>query len=139
MPIINPRRPCSVLIVEDDFDSCDMVARYLSGAGHSVACAGNGREGLAALGRTMPDVIILDANMPEVGGVAFLEALRADLRWAWVPVILLTGFDQGPHIERARALGVHRVFLKASFQLTDLLACVDDLRADPDPARGTEG
>ncbi len=126
------RQECSILVVEDDFHSCDMVARYLSGAGHSVTCAENGRAGLAALGQTMPDVIILDANMPEMSGVEFLEAMRADPHWAAVPVILLTGFDQGPHIERARALGVNCVFLKASFELADLLACVNHLRADPD-------
>lgn len=61
----------------------------------------------------------------------FLQVIRSYLRWSAVPVVLLTGFDQGAHIDRARDFGVGCIFLKASFQLADLLACVNQLRADP--------
>lgn len=121
----------SILVVDDDGDSRDAVARYLSKAGYAVRSARNGREALVAVATTVPDVIILDARMPEMSGLEFLQVIRSYLRWSTVPVVLLTGFDQGAHIDRARDFGVGCIFLKASFQLADLLACVNQLRADP--------
>ena len=127
----------SVLVVDDDGDSRDAVARYLSKSGYAVRSARNGREALIAVATTIPDVIILDARMPEMSGLEFLQVIRSYLRWSVVPVILLTGFDHGAHIERARDFGVGCIFLKASFQPADLLACVNQLRTDPGATCGS--
>ena len=129
----------SVLVVDDDDDSREAVGRFLSKAGYAVRSARNGREALVAVATMVPDVIILDARMPEMSGLEFLQVIRSYLRWSVVPVILLTAFDQGPHIDRARDFGVGCIFLKASYQLPDLLACVNQLRGDPGAKCGTAG
>lgn len=121
----------NVLIVDDDPDSRDVVARYLAREGYLVKTAVNGREALVAVATVMPDLIILDAMMPEMSGVEFLQVIRAYLRWSTVPVILLTAFPQGPHIDRARDFDVKCILLKAKYQLTDLLRCVRQLMIDP--------
>lgn len=121
----------SVLVVDDDLDSRDAVARSLVKAGYAVRGARNGREALIAIATMVPDVIVLDAMMPEMNGVEFLQVIRSYLRWSTVPVILLTAYDKGPHIDRAQEFGVRRVFLKANYQLADLLACVRQLATDP--------
>ena len=118
----------SILVIDDDDDSRTAVGRYLSRSGYAVRTACNGREALIAVATTIPDVIILDAMMPEMDGVEFLQVIRSYLRWSTVPVILLTAYDTGPHIDRALALGVKRIFLKANFEMADLLACVHELR-----------
>ena len=59
----------SVLVVDDDVDALDAVSRFLKRAGHRVRCADNGREALRVMGEDTPDVIILDAKMPEMDGV----------------------------------------------------------------------
>ena len=120
----------SVLVIDDDDDSRTAVGRYLSRAGYAVRAARNGREALIAVATTVPDVIVLDAMMPEMDGVEFLQVIRSYLRWSTVPVILLTAYDTGPHIERARQMGVKRIFLKANFKLEDLLAAVHELRGN---------
>jgi CheY-like chemotaxis protein len=119
-----------VLIVDDEKDSRDVVARYFRKAGYVTRCAPNGRQALAAIGTEMPDVVILDWMMPEMDGISFLQVLRSYLRWNTLPVVLLTA-HQGEHIEAAMKLGVKRVFLKASFTLAELLECVNRLRDDP--------
>ena len=121
----------NVLIVDDDPDSREVVARCLAREGYSVKTATNGREALVAVAAIMPDRIILDAMMPEMNGVEVLQVIRAYLRWSTVPVILLTAFAEGPHITRAREFDVKCVLLKSRYQLDDLLGCARQLMIDP--------
>lgn len=115
----------SVLVVDDELDAREAVARFLKRAGHRVRCAVNGREALAAIVDDTPDVVILDAKMPEMDGVSFLEALRCYLRWQSLPVIFVTAYPEGLHIRRGMELGVRKTFLKSQFELRDLLAYVE--------------
>ena len=120
-----------ILLVDDDDDGREAVARYLRKSGHMVNSARNGREALIAVATLVPDVIVLDAMMPEMSGLEFLNVIRSYLRWQTIPIILLTAFGKGEHIDRAKEFGVHCVFLKANFRLADLAACIRDLLIDP--------
>jgi DNA-binding response OmpR family regulator len=115
----------SVLVVDDDLDSRDAVMRFLKRAGHRVRCAGNGREALRVMGQDTPDVIILDAKMPEMDGVSFLEVIRCYLRWQGLPVLFVTAYPEGLHIRRGMELGVRKTFLKSKYELSELLAHVE--------------
>jgi two-component system response regulator PrrA len=115
----------SVLLVDDDPDSREAVARYLRNAGHRVRCVGDGRAAITSMEKDSPDVVVLDAKMPDMDGMTFLESIRCRLRWSTLPVILVTAFDEGLHIRRSMELGVRKTFLKSQFRLTDLLAHVE--------------
>lgn len=115
-----------VLLVDDDADSSEVVARFLSKGGHRVVWRANGREALNALSRELPDVVILDAKMPEMDGTSFLDVIRCYLRWRSLPVIMLTGYAEGPHIRCAAEWGVKRTFLKGECDLRELLAAVEE-------------
>jgi CheY-like chemotaxis protein len=121
----------NVLVVDDDDDSREAVARALARSRYAVRAARNGREALIAVATSVPDVIVLDAMMPEMNGIEFLQVIRAYLKWATVPVILLTAYDKGEHIDRAREFQVKSIFLKANYQLSDLIACVSRVMTDP--------
>ena len=122
----------SVLVVDDDADNRDAVGRYLTKAGYGVRTARSGREALVAVATTVPDVIILDVRMPEMDGIEFLQVIRSYLRWSTVPVILLTGYNHNDDVlARAHELGVKMIYLKASYRMDELLACVKRLQADP--------
>ena len=114
-----------ILLVDDDADGSEVVSRFLRKAGHQVTCVGNGREALHALSVEMPDAVVLDAMMPEMDGVSFLEVIRCYLRWQSLPVVLLTAYSEGPHIRRAAELGVRKIFLKADYDLAELLAHIE--------------
>ena len=121
----------SVLVVDDDGDSRDAVSRFLMKSGHSVRSARNGREALVAVATIVPDVIVLDVRMPEMNGMEFLQVIRSYLRWASVPVILLSGYPDDLPLDRAHELGVKMIFVKPNFRLDELLECVNRLAADP--------
>ena len=119
-----------VLVVDDDPDAREAVARYVEKRGHRVRCAANGREAIKALvDASMPDVVVLDARMPEMDGVSFLEVIRCYLRWQSLPVIMLTAFAEGTHIRRAGQLGVQKILLKANYDLTELVNQIEAIAA----------
>lgn len=81
----------TILLVEDDLDVRDALARVLRDEGYCVRAAGNGLQALEAL-RCSPDVqlILLDLMMPVMDGWAFRAAQRADPGIACIPVIVLS-------------------------------------------------
>src|SRR5881398_3160983 len=111
-----------VLIVDDDRDARDVLTRLFKKVGYLCRSEPNGQAALAAIGEGSPDVVLLDWMMPQMDGTTFLEIVRSYLRWQALPVVLLTAHD-GPHIDRARQLGVKCVFRKPHYDREDLLAC----------------
>jgi two-component system alkaline phosphatase synthesis response regulator PhoP len=114
----------AVLIVDDTEDCSDPLARLLRKNGHSVQCANNGMDALAALARFRPDVIILDLMMPVMDGVSFLEIMRRNPAWKDLRVIVFSGYGDGLPARRLTELGVGEIFLKGSIDFTQLLKVV---------------
>src|SRR5437879_3988115 len=102
-----------ILIVDDSEDSRETLAIMFRDAGHEVQCAPNGREALSIVLNELPDVILLDLLMPEMDGPTFLEVIRSYLRIQSLPVVVLTGLADSPMIDRARALKVNSILIKA--------------------------
>jgi signal transduction histidine kinase/CheY-like chemotaxis protein len=104
-----PRR---ILLVEDNADACATLADILAVDGHDVTCAGDGREGLArALGERW-DVIVCDIGLPELDGLALMQALRAQQEGARPYAIALTGYGQPDDAARGLAAGFDRYLVK---------------------------
>jgi DNA-binding response OmpR family regulator len=79
------------LVVDDAHDIRLLVDLVLSMAGFTVTAASSGREALSMLsGDDLPDIVLLDVQMPEVDGWETLTRLRADPRTADLPVVLCT-------------------------------------------------
>jgi CheY-like chemotaxis protein len=83
-----------ILIVDDDEDLADTLAELLVGLGHDVHVARNGREGLSALDeRELPDVILLDIEMPELDGPGMAyQMLVQDAGKERIPIVLISGY-----------------------------------------------
>jgi len=113
-----------ILVVDDEAVIRELIAAVLHGAGHVVACAGNGREGLAAVHAFPPDLIILDINMPEMDGLTMLRKLQALAPPRKFRVLLLTGLLDKQRIMEAAKLGVSGCILKNKFSVDDLMARV---------------
>jgi DNA-binding response OmpR family regulator len=77
-----------ILVVDDDLDLLALVSFALRQAGYLVVEAKDGRAALAAFEKERPDLVILDVNLPHVGGLDVLKRVRAE--GATTPVILLT-------------------------------------------------
>ncbi|MCH5260589.1 MAG: diguanylate cyclase [Lachnospiraceae bacterium] len=78
-----------ILIVDDDRLTLS-TAQNLLGEKYKVVALNSGKQAYKYLDRHTPDLILLDINMPEIGGFEVMRALQADPRWKKIPVIFLT-------------------------------------------------
>ncbi len=79
------------LIVEDHEPSRVLLRRLLQQSGLTVDVAATGREALAALDRSRPDLVLMDLMMPEMGGLEALKIIRSRPEYNGLPVVILTG------------------------------------------------
>jgi signal transduction histidine kinase/DNA-binding response OmpR family regulator len=115
------------LVVDDDPQTLEMHARIVQthSATHRVFKARNGLEALEILQRERIDLVLLDLMMPEMDGLAVLEAMRDRAATRDIPVIVVTG-QTLTEAEMARLnLGVTRVLSKGVFSLEETLAHLD--------------
>lgn len=80
----------TILIVDDEPDFCSIVQGQLEKEGFEVEIAYNGIEGLEKVRANPPDAIVLDVMMPEMDGYEVCRKLKADEKFADIPIILLT-------------------------------------------------
>jgi two-component system, OmpR family, alkaline phosphatase synthesis response regulator PhoP len=79
-----------ILLVEDDPDIAELVARYLDKAGFATERVASGRDALQRLASRPPDLVVLDLMLPHVDGLEICRLLRASEKTAAIPVIMLT-------------------------------------------------
>ena len=82
--------PTRILIVEDDPDIAQLVARYLDKAGFTTERVASGREALETITERPPDLVVLDLMLPHMDGLEVCRLLRAHDATAGIPVIMLT-------------------------------------------------
>ena len=82
-----------ILIADDNRDTREMYALYLSMAGYSGALAEDGHEAVVKARTVRPDLIALDLRMPKVDGWAAMRTLHGDAATARTPIVVLTGHD----------------------------------------------
>jgi len=78
------------LIVEDDPDIAQLVARYLEKAGFTADRVANGRDALDAIAVRIPDAMVLDLMLPHVDGLEVCRRVRANDKTAAIPIVMLT-------------------------------------------------
>ena len=115
-----------ILIVDDNEDSRESLARCFRNVGHDVSCVPNGREALSHVLAQLPDVILLDLLMPDMDGPSFLEVVRSYLRIQSLPVVVITGLTDSPMIERARALRVNSILVKGKATTDEILKALEE-------------
>ena len=76
-PRLQPTRPLTVLVAEDNRVNQQVIERLLGKLGHTVVLASNGGEALAALDRQTVDLVLMDVEMPEMDGFTATAAIRA--------------------------------------------------------------
>ena len=86
----------SLLVIDDDPASRELLERMLGKEGYAVRLAANGPDGIASAKQNKPDLITLDVMMPSMDGWAVLSALKADPDTADIPVVMLTMVEDRP-------------------------------------------
>jgi signal transduction histidine kinase/CheY-like chemotaxis protein len=114
-------RQARVLLVEDDGTQRERLHGWLAGEQWVVQEAANGRDALALLKDSKPDVILLDLMMPEMDGFAVVAALQKEPRWRDIPVIVITARDLDAQDRERLNSGVQSVLVKETFRPADLV------------------
>lgn len=99
----------TVLIADDDADFLTVLAQRCKALGLGVQVASDGLGALATIVREEPDLLILDIDMPVVGGMDVAQKLLSDPKLRPIPVVFCTGQSDAATIDRCKTLGAHYV------------------------------
>lgn len=95
----------TILLADDHADLRDMMTRQLQKHGYTVETATNGLEAVASVSRSVPSLILMDVNMPELDGFEATLQIRSTHAGRRIPVIALTAYALPSDEARARAAG----------------------------------
>jgi hypothetical protein len=115
-------QPISVLLVEDDAPTREMIRRLLAAEGCQVMEAANGKNALQSLHQQRPDIILLDLMMPEMDGFELLAELRSHEQWRTIPVVVVTARELNEEDRRRLNGAVQKVLAKGEHTREELLA-----------------
>ena len=114
--------PTRILLVEDDALQRERVRLWFDEQQWTILEATNGREALASLNGSKPNLILLDLMMPEMDGFQFVAELQKNPEWSDIPVVVVTARDLTAADHERLNSSVRSVLVKESFNPADLVA-----------------
>lgn len=102
------------IVIDDSSAMRKILTRIVGGFGFAVSEAGNGREALQVLSDSdpLPEVALIDWNMPEMNGLEFIHSVRRNPRYARMALLMVTTESEQSQIVRALAAGAHEYLIK---------------------------
>ena len=120
----NAQPKSNIMVVDDQPAKLKLLEDLLTQQGHAVRSFPRGRLALDAAARNLPDLILLDINMPEMNGFEVCERLKADEKLAPIPVLFLSALNETKDkVNAFRAGGVD--YITKPFQLEEVRARVE--------------
>jgi DNA-binding response OmpR family regulator len=122
-PATPDERP-RILVVEPNRTNLGVMARRLAEHGYRVTTADSGASAIAELYRLPIDLVLSELDMPRMSGAELARAVRGEVQWNDVPLMLITGKSDPKGAVRAYAAGADDVILKP-FHFEVLVARID--------------
>ena len=122
-PATPDERP-RILVVEPNRTNLGVMARRLAEAGFRVTTADCGESAIAELYRLPIDLVLAELNMPRMTGAELARAVRGEVQWNDIPIMLITGKSEPKGAVRAYAAGADDVILKP-FHFEVLIARIE--------------
>ena len=119
----NPKKPATILVVDDEEVIVDLLLNILQREGYQVHCVRSGRQAVEIAMKVSPDLIIMDILMPDLDGYGATELIKQNSSLKDVPVIFLTGRSAEEDGGKAFATGA-TTFIRKPFknqQIKDLV------------------
>jgi two-component system, cell cycle response regulator DivK len=102
----------TILLVDDYPDALDVWELYLGSEGFNVLTAANGRDALSCATQSLPDMVVLDLQLPDVSGFEVARELRSRAATRHIPLIAATGYSHAVQLDKARQSGFDSVVVK---------------------------
>lgn len=115
-----------IAIIEDDPVISQMYRMKFEADSFDVQLADNGKRGVTLVESFNPDIILMDLQMPHMGGAEALSEIRAHDWGKTVPVIILTNLGEEEAPKTLRSLGIHSYIVKAELTPSQVVARVKD-------------
>lgn len=119
----------SVLIVDDEPLTQDMLRLMLEPAGFRVTSAEHGMEALEKIQESKPDIVLLDVMMPHMDGITVCKKLRSNPETADLPIIMLSGKTHLNAVEEGLSAGANR-YLAKPMSRADLIKNLNEVLAE---------
>ncbi|MEI7446212.1 MAG: response regulator, partial [Burkholderiales bacterium] len=113
----------TVMVVDDSVTVRKVTQRLLAREGYQVMLAKDGLDALRQLQDAVPDVMLLDIEMPRMDGFELTKNIRSDERWKALPIVMITSRTADKHRDHAMSLGVD-AFLGKPYDEDELLRLV---------------
>ena len=115
-----------VTVIEDEPGIRMVLEIALSDKGYQVETHNNGQAGFERLqNKPIPDLLFLDLNMPKMGGVPFVEAMRSSPQLKDIPIVILTGSIPDPRILPPK--GTYNAVITKPFDLNEIVNIASQL------------
>lgn len=118
-----------ILVIEDNPANMALAAAVLGTQGHAVLQATNAREGIALAGRELPDLILVDVELPGMDGLEATAIIKRTAATSRIPIVALTASAMKGDRARCHAAGCDGYMTKP-FEYRELLDLVSRLLAD---------
>lgn len=131
--------PKKILVVDDEDDIRLLFSRILADKGYTVVTASRGLEAISKVQSDTPDMIILDAMLPEVHGFDICKRIKNSSKYGHIPVLMISAIYRGWRYARdlKNSYGVDE-FIEKPFKINDLLEKVEQLLKAAEPSSAPE-
>jgi CheY-like chemotaxis protein len=116
----------SILVVDDELDTAEMLVDMMRLSGYQVFKSSSGRQAIQMVTRQHPDVVLLDLMMPDLSGLDVLVYIRRDPRLQKIPVIILSARCMPADIQSGLDAGAD-LFLTKPVSCEDLRSAVEEV------------
>jgi CheY-like chemotaxis protein len=130
---VNPATAATILVVDDEAEIRRMLDKLLSGKGYRVLQAESGHMALRMVKEHAPDLMVLDAMLPEVHGFEIARRIKGSKRYGHIPIVMVSAVYRGWHYaeDLKHSCGVE-AFIEKPFRIADVISAVESA------LRGTE-
>ena len=129
----------TILVVDDETDIRKMLVRLLTRSGHHVVEADSGLSALRLVKERHPDLILLDAMLPEVHGFEIVRRIKGSQRYGQIPIIMVSAVYRGWRYaeDLKQSLSVD-YFIEKPFRIAEVVAAVDACLRKQPPAEAPD-
>jgi DNA-binding response OmpR family regulator len=101
-----------IILIEDDLNSARLAARLLEKAGHQVATAREGEQGLTLIAENQPDIVLVDLGLPDMDGQTIIAMLRQQIVLKGTPILAITSWPKELANSMIQAYGCDGLIVK---------------------------